>query len=130
MDTPRAVTNGVCQSTNNVCSPWFQSRDDVLSSVIAHNVDRSLLLFSLLLDEQSVASYDAISKLEEWQIPLNFNSSRVEDNNMEGGRRTSGLCEMVERGRGKEERERKKGVREKGEGRKREGRRVKEDCEG
>ena len=102
MDTPRAVTNGVCQSTNNVCSPWFQSRDDVLSSVIAHNVDRSLLLFSLLLDEQSVASYDAISKLEEWQVPLNFNSSRVEDNNMEGGRRTSGLCEMGERGRKKE----------------------------
>ena len=105
VDTPRTITNRVCQSTNNVCCSRFQSRDNILSSVIAHNVDHPLLS-SWLLDEQSVASYDAISKVPEWQAPLDFNSSSVEDDNMERGGRGCGLCKRRERREGKGGKER------------------------
>ena len=55
------------------------------------------------------------AKLEEWQAPLDFNSSSVEDDNMEGGGRACGLCVKQEKGgRGEGERERREG-----EGRKR-----------
>ena len=55
-----------------------------------------------MLDEQFVASYDAISVCLEWQIPLDFNSSCVEDNNVEGGGRARGLCDREEEEEGRE----------------------------